>query len=83
MRAALAAASLLPTPSPQRYLLEQLCGAAPLSAHLRALETGLDGDVIHVGDLGARRGAARLERMRRVGRRPPARARAPPARAAR
>jgi hypothetical protein len=53
MRAALAATALLPTPSPQRYLLEHL-GTMPLSAHLRSLESGIDGDIIHVGDLGQR-----------------------------
>lgn len=52
VRAAMMAGQL-PTPSPQRYLLEHL-STMPLSAHVRSLESGMDGELINVGDLGAR-----------------------------
>lgn len=66
-RAAMLAAQL-PTPSPQRYLLEHL-GSMPLSAHLRALESGVDGEMVNVGDLGVCRARALAPPARAVPRR--------------
>lgn len=43
-------AAQLPTPSPRRYLLDHL-NTMPLSTHLRCLETGVEGEMINVGDL--------------------------------
>ncbi|KAJ1631855.1 hypothetical protein T492DRAFT_993397 [Pavlovales sp. CCMP2436] len=49
MRAAMAAGQL-PTPSPHRYLLDHL-SSMPMSAHLRSLDAGFEGDLVNIGDL--------------------------------